>query len=291
MDSDQVIPAFFKGRAGVLATMHAKERVISPILEDALDIKIIVPEGFNSDLFGTFTGDIARRGNQLEAARAKAESAMTQHGLTLGFASEGTFGPHPASPFLPYNREIVLMIDKLNSLEIIGVAGTTRTNFSQRAVTNYLEAYQFAVTAGFPEHGVVVKGKQHAGTPVEMVKGITSQEQMEHAVLSALSKSDTGEITIETDMRAMYNPTRMQNIEAATRDLVTNICNLCPKCSCPGFKLIEDRKGLPCEWCGFPTRLSLAHIYTCRRCGYTQERMYPNGIMKADPGRCPHCNP
>ena len=38
--------------------MHKKEEVISPILEKELGIKIIIPEEFNSDRYGTFTGDI-----------------------------------------------------------------------------------------------------------------------------------------------------------------------------------------------------------------------------------------
>ena len=56
--------------------MHGKEKVIVPILESELGVKVILPKNFNSDQFGTFTGDTARTGNQLEAARLKVQSAM-----------------------------------------------------------------------------------------------------------------------------------------------------------------------------------------------------------------------
>jgi len=131
MDKEKIVHSFFKGRVGILATMHKKEEVISPILEKELGIKVIVPEGFNSDQFGTFTRDIERMGNQFEAARHKAISAIDLYGQTLAFASEGSFGPHPLIPFVPFNREIVLLVDKENNIEISGVATTTETNYSQ----------------------------------------------------------------------------------------------------------------------------------------------------------------
>lgn len=31
--------------------------------------------------------------------------------LDIGLASEGSFGPHPLIPFLPWNVEIVLLVD------------------------------------------------------------------------------------------------------------------------------------------------------------------------------------
>jgi hypothetical protein len=89
----------FHNKTGVLATMHQKEQVIAPILEH-LGIKIVVPQGLNTDEFGTFSRDIKRPGDQLQAARLKAERAMALTGLTLAFASEGSFGPHPSIPYL-----------------------------------------------------------------------------------------------------------------------------------------------------------------------------------------------
>jgi len=61
----------FVNRVAVLATMHHKEKVIAPIIEQELGIKVIVPQDFDTDRFGTFTREVKRTGNQIEAARLK----------------------------------------------------------------------------------------------------------------------------------------------------------------------------------------------------------------------------
>lgn len=291
MKNKEVALSFFKNRLCVLATMHKKEEVISPILEKELGLNIIVPEGFNSDQFGTFTGDIERMGDQLEAARHKAINAINLYGKTLAIASEGSFGPHPFMPFIPYNREIVLLVDKENDMEISGISTSTETNYSHKIVSNFEAAYEFSLSAGFPNHGMVIKVNQFSIKPTEMIKGIITKQELKSAVEFALQESTSGQICIETDMRALYNPTRMINIEAATRDLINNIQNLCPECNWPDYKLVERKKGLLCSWCGLPTQLTLVHRYKCKKCKYTEEKLYPNGLEQADPGNCQYCNP
>lgn len=291
MDKEKYIHTFFKNRIGILATMHKKEKVISPILTKELDIRIQIPKGFNTDRFGTFTRDIERMGNQIEAARHKAQGAMVLSGGTLAFASEGIFGPHPENPFLPLNREIILLLDKDNDLEIIGEAATIDTNYRQCVVKTFQDAYKFALSAGFPQHGVVIKFSESTRKQDEIIKGLESKEDLKNAFELALKKSDSGNISIETDMRALFNPTRMKNIEAATHDLVKNIYHLCPKCFWPGFKLTHKRRGLRCEQCTLPTRLTLSLQYECKKCGYSEEKFYPAGMKKADPMYCSYCNP
>lgn len=291
MSRKEVVQSLFQNRIGILATMHKKEEVISPILEKELEIKIIVPEGFDSDKFGTFTGDVERTGGQFEAARRKAQGAMALYGETLAIASEGTFGPHPFVPFIPFNREVVSLVDKENDIEISGIATTTETDFNHKVVKSFTEAYEFSLSAGFPETGIVVKVSEGSKDSSEMIKGITTKEELEKAVTFALGKSTNSEVFVETDMRALYNPKRMKNIEAATRDLVKNIRSLCPNCEWPGFKATERKKGLPCKWCKQPTELTLSYQYSCNKCGHNEEKLYPNGIEQADPGNCQYCNP
>jgi len=197
MDKEKIVHSFFKGRVGILATMHKKEEVISPILEKELGIKVIVPEGFNSDQFGTFTRDIERMGNQFEAARHKAISAIDLYGQTLAFASEGSFGPHPLIPFVPFNREIVLLVDKENNIEISGVATTTETNYSHKIVKSFKDAYDFSLSAGFPQHGVVIQVRESTTDQSEIIKGIITKEKLENAFKYAVEKSDNGEIFID----------------------------------------------------------------------------------------------
>lgn len=265
----------FKDRVAVLATMHRKEDAIAPILESELGLKIQVPTDFNTDRFGTFTREIARSGDQLEAARKKALAALEWIGGDCAIASEGSFAPHPSFPMLPCNREIVILIDTLNNLEIVGESISTETNFNHRSVSNYDEAHQFALKVGFPEHKLVVidQGK--------ILKGIGDFDQLKAAVSS-------GKVDIETDMRAMNNPTRMRAIVKATRDLVEKLKSHCPTCSTPGFAVTDVKRGLPCGWCGSPTDLVLAQIYRCQRCGFEHDRV---SQQQADPMYCPDCNP
>ncbi|MCC3431121.1 MAG: hypothetical protein JGK08_14100 [Microcoleus sp. PH2017_04_SCI_O_A] len=251
-------------RTAVLATMHQKERVMAPILERELGVIISVPANFDTDAFGTFTREVKRLGTQIEAARQKAEKALEVAGETLAFASEGTFGPHPMMPYLPANREIVILLDRANNIELVGESLSLETNYSHQLVASIEEAEDFAQKAGFPEHGLVV------------VVG--------DAAL-------TGKVHVETDMRAMYNPTRMKNIENATLDLVKKFKQLCPECGWPGFEISQRKMGLPCGLCYFPTQLVRSTIYLCKNCGYTKEELFPDGRETADPGQCQYCNP
>jgi hypothetical protein len=283
--------ALFADRVGVLATMHQKERVIAPLLEQELGIKVVVPQGFDTDVFGTFTREIKRTGDQLEAARLKAEQALSITGESLAFASEGTFSPHPLIPYIPCNKEIVILLDRINNLEIVGQEFSTETNFNHQLVATPEEAYEFALKVGFPEHGIVVMFDPLTTDKSEIIKGITTKEQLFEAVTVGLTKSTTGKVHIETDMRALYNPTRMKNIEKATLDLLKKLNQLCPKCSWPGFEVVERKKGLPCALCNFPTQLTRSLIYQCKKCELTQEVLFPDGLDKADPAQCMYCNP
>lgn len=283
--------ALFKNRTAVLASMHKKEEVIAPVLKEELGINLFVPEGFNSDKFGTFSKEIQRTGNQLEAARQKADWALKFCNETLAIASEGSFGSHPVIPFFPFNREIVLLKDLENNLELVGIATSTEANHKGSQVCSFEEALSFAETIGFPETGVIVKLREASNRSTEIIKGIVSADELKEAVASLLNCSEDKSIYIETDLRALYNPKRMKVIEEATRDLVSKMTSLCPECSWPGFQITEKVKGLPCSWCNLPTDLIKTHIFDCRKCGYRKKETFPNGKEAADPGNCNFCNP
>lgn len=281
----------FKDRVAVLATMHQKEKVIAPILERELGIKVVVPPKLNTDLFGTFTREIERVGNQLEVARLKAEKAMALTGETMALASEGAFSPHPNCSFIPCNRELVIFLDQTNRLEIVGHELSVETNYSHQLVRSIQEANESSLKVGFPDHGLIVMSDQSYQTKVEIIKGITTEEQLFEAVKFILDQTPNGKAHIETDMRALYNPTRKKNIEKATYDLVNKINHLCPGCGWPGFELIERKKGLPCGHCNLPTEATRSVIYHCKGCSFNQETIFPEGFEKADPAQCFYCNP
>ncbi len=281
----------FSNRVAILATMHQKQRVIAPILEHELGIEVRVPPNFNTDVFGTFTREIERPGTQIAAARLKATKVLDLTGASLAIASEGSFAPHPSLPYIYSNREIVILLDRENELEIIGEELSLETNFNHQVVDNIQQAYDFASKVGFPEHGLVVSYQQIAKDSSDIVKGITTEEKFLKAWNWALNNSPNGKVYLETDMRALYNPTRMKNIEKATYDLLTKIKSYCPQCNIPGFDITKRIKGLPCAMCAMPTTLVHYLIYQCQKCGFSQEKLSPHGIEFADPGQCMYCNP
>lgn len=267
--------------------MHRKEQVIGPILTQMLGVKVEIPSDFNTDCLGTFTGEIPRPGSQIETARKKARLALTLTEQTLGIASEGSFGPHPLIPWEASDLELVVLLDLEHELEIVGQALSTRTNYQQQKISSWSEAEVFAHRVGFPEHGLIVRSVQDLNL---CAKGIITWEMLFSTVEEFL-RSSQGLIWIETDMRALFNPTRMRVIEAATLDLVQKIQVLCPHCGCPGFGVTEKRSGLPCSLCHLPTANILKLISECQRCQYREETMYPDGKTEADPATCSFCNP
>lgn len=284
------IQSLFTNRVAVLATMHQKEQVMAPILEE-LGLKVIVPYTFNTDTFGTFTREIKRPGTQIEAARLKALEVLEITGETIAVASEGSFAPHPSLPYISSNREIVVFIDKTHDLEIIGEEFSIDTNHDYKVISSVDEAYEFASKIGFPEHGLIVMFDENPKNSSEVFKGINTLDKLTEAVNFVLNHSITGKAHIETDMRAMFNPTRMKNIEKATRNLISKINSCCPQCSAPGFDITQRIQGLPCELCYAPTLLIKSVIYQCKKCGYKEDKLYPDGAEFADPGQCMYCNP
>jgi hypothetical protein len=283
--------SLFTDRVAVIATMHKKEEAIAPILESELGVQCVVPNNFNTDIFGTFTRDIARPADQIATARLKAKKALEITGERIAIASEGSFAPHPDLPLIASNREIVVLIDTLNELEIVGQEISTETNFNSQSVRTVEEAELFAAKIGFPIHGLVVMLDAKSSNPDEIFKGITTEEKLREIVTFALSKSATGKVHIETDMRALYNPIRMQNIAKATKNLIKKISQVCPNCACPGFDAIEQRRGLPCGLCNLPTSAIRSMVYQCQKCSFQQEKLFPHGVTTADPAQCMYCNP
>lgn len=278
---------FFKGRKLVIATMHGKELVISPILQESLGVEVIVPEGFDTDIYGTFSGEIERTADPIEAARLKCIAACKQTGATLAVASEGSFGPHPSLVFVPADDEILLFIDLDNNIEVRAREISTETNFSGIFFTNWQQLELFAKNIHFPSHGLIMRDKKDSTN--DMVKGINDWQTLQDKFVSYLAKY--GGAFVETDMRAMLNPTRMTVIEKATKKLIEKIKNICPKCSFPGYDVINVKQGLPCSLCGLPTRSTLAYLYQCKKCNSRTEVLHPHRKKTEEPTFCDYCNP
>ena len=269
-----------------LLTQHGKEGVIAPVLAELLGCRVEKVEGFDTDLLGTFTRDIARAGSQLDAARKKARIGMELSGLSIGIASEGSFGTDPFTGMLPWNSELLIWIDDRLGIEIVATSAG-KTNFSHRLVDSWEEAEDFARSAGFPEHHLVVRPADEKHP--ELRKGLADWVSLQDAVTWALNFAPNRRAFVETDMRAFANPTRLENIRLAAEDLARRLTSLCPACGVPGFSRAGLVRGLPCEDCGTPTNEAKADIHRCVRCEHQmrveREREYASARF------CDYCNP
>lgn len=284
------MPIHLKPYAGLkasLLTQHGKESIICPQLFDSNGLEVIHVSDYDTDKLGSFTRDIPRYGSQLDAARKKARVGMELSGLKLGIASEGAFDNDPYTGMLPWNYELVLLIDDIRNIEIIGFFGGQAQSASQ-LVSSWNELTALLSEAQFTTHQLVIRPDDEYHP--ECRKGIKDLESLKEAFEWATSLSKKGNVFVENDLRAHTNPTRMANILKATQDLSRKMNSLCPECESPGFSVTERKKGLLCACCEAPTNLPVANIWSCIKCEYKKEELIPNQT-KADPSKCHYCNP
>lgn len=277
----------FENRKFVIATKHNKESVISPLIEQSLKVNCFVPNAFDTDQFGTFSGEIEREKDALTTVRNKCLTAMKLSNCDLGIASEGSFGAHPSVFFVTANEEILIFIDLKNNLEIVVREISMATNFDGKKVESEFDLKQFVTKSQFPSHGIILKNSETNFTDSQ--KDFENLEQIIATYHNYINKFGT--CFIETDMRAMQNPTRMLVIEKATQKLIEKIQSCCPNCQTPGFGIKRIVAGLRCEMCNLPTKSTLSHVYECEKCNHIVEKQYPNNKMYEDPTYCDFCNP
>lgn len=270
-----------------LLTRHGKERVLAPVLEPVLGGRLFRVDDFDTDTLGNFTREIPRAGTQIEAARKKARIGMTRSGHARGLGSEGAFGADPFAGLVPWNVEVVVLIDDQLGIEIVGVAEGPAVHV-HREVGDWPAAMAFARDARFPEHHLVVRPDGPDNPCCE--KGLDRWDTLEQAFLRAQAASGVGRVFLESDLRAHANPTRMDTIRHAAENLAARYRSACPRCSAPGFSVVEHLTGLPCSDCGAPTREFLAEVWKCPKCAYTEQRVRAERTH-ADPARCDLCNP
>ena len=269
-----------------LLTMHGKEKVIAPEFKKKLDAKIFLVNDFNTDELGTFTRDIPRYGNQIDAARKKARIGMDIAKTEYGIASEGVFLRDPYSGILPINQEIIIFIDSILNIEMIGQARSGA--MSQHAIVKtWDDLSKFAKLNKFPSHQLILR-PDHQDHPV-FAKGIEKITDLKEAFHQAMKLSKKKRVFVEHDLRAFANPTRMNNIKEATKNLILKMQSLCPKCATPGFWISRNNLGLPCALCDMPSNQIKSKIFSCLKCDYEKEEYVKD--RKADPAKCNFCNP
>jgi hypothetical protein len=269
-----------------IATMHHKEQVIAPLFE-SIGFDIVVEAPINTDVLGTFSGEVERTLSPLDAAIAKCKLAIEQTGISCAVASEGSFGPHPQYYWLASNEELVVFVDIQSDIQLWAKVLTTETNFAAATCNTIQQVQDFCEQVQFPSHGIIVKKSKEDFS--EIKKGVQSGEDLFLITNDWIDKY--GSVYLETDMRAMHNPTRMHTIEQATQKLIEKYNSKCPQCTFPGFEVSEVIRGLPCAACGLPTSSAMAYVYNCKKCNYTQQKKYPKGIKLSNPQFCAVCNP
>lgn len=269
-----------------LGTKHGKSAAIAPPL-GRIGIAVSVPEGLDTDKFGTFTGEVARLGSMLDAARAKARSACKLTGLDVGIGSEGSYGPHPSIPILPLGREVLLLWDRTTGREIVEQVVDDQPRLASRYVADVDDLDDLIAQTDFPRTNFVVSP---AGT-TDYVKGLKTLPELVAAVGQAIAQSEGRRALVQTDMRANHNPRRMHTIARAAEALAERLSRNCPRCGSYGWGLVEVERGLPCSACGMPTPLVGNEVHGCTACRHSERAARGNGLATADPRHCPHCNP
>lgn len=278
--------SLYYARKVSLLTMHGKEAVISTALKDAVGLDVVHIDSYNTDLFGTFTGEADRAGNQLEAAIAKARKGMEIGNTKIGIASEGLFTTDPYAGMFPWNNEIVILIDDERDIQIVGFATNSAQSYSA-FIRDTDDLDKHLKKAKFPSHFLVVRPEDqyHA----EFIKGIDSDQALKRAHKWAKNKSTTGQVFIENDLRAFANPSRMQNILSASINLGEKLNSLCSNCGLPGFWISKLISRLPCILCRNQTNEVKLKVWQCNHCLYQENRTTDKRY--AQPGQCSFCNP
>lgn len=282
----------YQGETAVLATMHGKEAAIGPVFAKHFQIQLQIPQQLDTDQLGTFSGEVERTMPALETLRLKVQKAIDLTGIPLGIGTEGSFGPDPLLPFVARHHEIMLWRDEVRGFEWVEQMITNRTNYEQLVIgdsdadlESYLERVQF------PAHRLIVMPNQSAERHGQIFKGVSEMAVLLERVAECRRASADGKAQLQTDMRAMMNPTRMAVIGQLAERLATRLRNLCRRCGCPGWGLVDVVRGAPCAWCGRATRQVLDEVYGCPKCEARESVPRADGQRSAPPDICEWCNP
>ncbi|HOB48530.1 MAG TPA: hypothetical protein PKK01_04350 [Mycobacterium sp.] len=276
----------YRGAVVAVGTRHGKERQFSHPFSAILGARLVTPPDLDTDRFGTFTGERARLGTAVQAARAKAHLAIDRAGLPLALASEASYGPLPGIGGSGH-EEILLFCDTVRGIEVLEghrsaeIPGTTHEVSQHREIPPSL-------LAGLPGQALIVRSAQ-SGPGGVVVKGITEVSGLRAAVEKAVAGSADGRAVVAPDLRAHVNPSRRRVLRHLATVMARRLATLCPACATPGFGRVGTAPGLPCGLCATPTPLARSEIHACCRCGFSESR--PVQPASADPAHCPLCNP
>ncbi len=276
---------YYKNKRVLLASKHEKERVIRPVFLEKIGCEIYTSD-FDTDQFGTFTGEILRTQNAYETCVLKAKAAAMEASCFYSVASEGSFGPHPSNPFFASDHEIMVFVDLKNNWVIAEQLVTPKTNYKMLTLHPKTEVGPFLESVQFPSHAVIL---QVSDTKEVIGKGIQDVSLLNHLISTGFTKGN--ELLLATDMRAMVNPMRMEALSLLAEKLAARILTCCDACGAPGFGFISTTETLTCRLCDGPTSLHQFEVWGCVACENKEKKPRHDHLKQADPTYCNYCNP
>jgi hypothetical protein len=209
-------------------------------------------------------------------------------GLSIGLASEGSFGPHPSTPFLLADTEVVVYVDTDLDYCVFDVASSISAVPPAKVIIDSDDIDSLKITKAFPEQrAIVVAEEPQTKTRTVLAKGIDNVDELRDIVEHALA-DQPHPVIVEPDLRAHYCPDRRKVLGAAVDRLVKRLRVSCPDCNAVGFGPLRTIPGLRCGLCGLPTTSTAVDVMGCSRCGFETEVARTG---KADPTFCDRCNP
>lgn len=270
----------YEGCTVTVGTLHGKERSFAPALRRCHGMTVRATRDLDTDLLGTFSGEVARTLAPVDAAAAKAVAATEESGTALGLATEasyvssaGGFGPvihEEVAVFVDREREL-RVVETLRGFAAVPPPVTLRGGGLEGALTRL----------GFPENALIIRMPDGA-----LHKGVADRGAVESLVAAGRLE---GAVTLERDLRAHHNPSRQRVLRRLAWTLAARLATPCPGCGAPGFGRVAVIRGLPCAWCGEPTHRIRADVRGCAVCDERVE--VDRGRGAADPGSCDRCNP
>jgi ribosomal protein L37AE/L43A len=265
-----------------MPTKHGKASVIKKAFNQCFPVEIIEVDA-DTDLLGTFAGEVERIDPPLETAIKKHE-LVTGYEYTI--TSEGSIGSDPSIPFLISDYEILVFKDHKRNLLI----KEAHRSFEIKAVKQEIflgeDIDEILKQSDFPNHSLIVKAPEVA--KISPFKGLKNINDVNKAIEKVAKVSK--KIVIESDLRANHSPSRMENIYVTAQKLAKRINNLCSACHTPGFGVKRYEKGVNCSHC---KRLNLdvvkAEILGCVNCDL--EFLGEEVNKEIAPDKCIWCNP
>lgn len=279
--------ATYAGARAVLATKHGKLASIAPSLGGVG--LVLEAVAVDTDVLGTFAGEIPRSAPPLETAVAKARLGMAATGIAIGLASEGSIAAHPMAPWITVDHEIVVLVDDQRNIVVAGHASSWDITAIARTVRPGEALSRLLSDADVPHHALIVT--PNVGPPRPVRKALRREADVVAAVESCSRSSADGAARVQTDLRAHVCPSRRVVIGEAAADLAVRLLALCPSCGSPGWGRTDVLRGVPCAWCAAEVDLVRAEIDGCPACAHRRERVVVPDDATADPGDCPRCNP